>query len=290
MLQIKLVLMAFIWATSYPLGRWLGVYEAPEAIVVSRVFIAFLFLCLVARVRNEPSIPFKMPVWIQLFVLGFFGFCIHNYLMFAALEHTEAGKGAIINGAIPAIVMILNYLFYRQKITLLSLLGVILSVSGVVLVVTEGKIYNLLNLNINKGEFMFLIAIMGWSLYSVIARPLLETYRAIWVTAYSCLAGGILMLPLLGLNLGPTLELLSDPFVVLILLIQGVLTMGLGFLWYYEGIKSMGPVSASMYLNLIPIFGVFLALITIGEVPSLPVVVGGVAVIFGVLMTNFKNL
>ena len=137
---------------------------------------------------------------------------------------------------------------------------------------------------------MFLIAIVGWSLYSVIARPLLETYRAIWVTAYSCLAGGILMLPLLGLNLGPTLELLSDPFVVLILLIQGVLTMGLGFLWYYEGIKSMGPVSASMYLNLIPIFGVFLALITIGEVPSLPVVVGGAAVIFGVLMTNFKNL
>ena len=142
--------MAFIWATSYPLGRWLGVYEAPEAIVVSRVFIAFLFLCLVARVRNEPSIPFMMPVWIQLFVLGFFGFCIHNYLMFAALEHTEAGKGAIINGAIPAIVMILNYLFYQQKITLLSLIGVILSFSGVVLVVTEGKIYNLLNFHINK--------------------------------------------------------------------------------------------------------------------------------------------
>ena len=98
------------------------------------------------------------------------------------------------------------------------------------------------------------------------------------------------MLPLLGLNLGPTLDLLLDPFVVLILLIQGVLTMGLGFLWYYEGIKSMGPVNASMYLNLIPIFGVFLALITIGEVPSLSVVVGGMAVVFGVLMTNFKKL
>ncbi len=290
MLQIKLVFMAFIWATSYPLGRWLGVYEAPEAIVVSRVFIAFLFLSLVARIRDEPSIPFKQPVWIQLFGLGFFGFCIHNYLMFAALEQTEAGKGAIINGAIPAIVMILNFLFYRQKITPLGFLGVALSFIGVILVVTGGKLHNLLNLNINTGEFMFLIAIVGWSLYSIVARPLLETYRPIWVTAYSCLTGGILMLPLLGLNLGPTLELLSDPFVVLILLTQGVLTMGLGFLWYYEGIKSIGPVNASMYLNLIPIFGVFLAMITIGETPTLPVLLGGGAVIFGVLMTNFKRL
>ena len=98
------------------------------------------------------------------------------------------------------------------------------------------------------------------------------------------------MLPLLGLNLGSALNLLSEPFVVLILLVQGVLTMGLGFLWYYEGIKSIGPVNASMYLNLIPIFGVFLALITIGEVPTLPVLLGGVAVIFGVLMTNLKRL
>tara|TARA_Y100001934_G_C12050025_1_gene630304 strand:- start:40 stop:672 length:633 start_codon:yes stop_codon:yes gene_type:complete len=210
--------------------------------------------------------------------------------MFAALEHTEAGKGAIINGAIPAIVMILNFLFYRQKITLWGFLGVALSFTGVVLVVTGGKLYNLLNLNINRGEFMFLIAIVGWSLYSIVARPLLETYRPIWVTAYSCLTGGILMLPLLGLNLGSTLELLSDPFVVLILLTQGVLTMGLGFLWYYEGIKSIGPVNASMYLNLIPIFGVFLAMITIGEVPTLPVLLGGGAVILGVLMTNFKKL
>ena len=290
MLQIKLALMAFIWATSYPLGRWLGVYQAPEAIVVSRVFIAFLFLCLVARLGKEPSIPFKQPVWIQLFVLGLFGFCIHNYLMFTALEHTEAGKGAIINGAIPAMVMILNFLFYRQKINLLGFLGVILSFAGVVLVVTGGELHNLLNLNINKGEVMFLIAIVGWSLYSIVARPLLEIYQPIWVTAYSCLAGGILMLPLLGLNLGSALNLLSEPFVVLILLVQGVLTMGLGFLWYYEGIKSIGPVNASMYLNLIPIFGVFLALITIGEVPTLPVLLGGVAVIFGVLMTNLKRL
>ena len=122
--------------------------------------------------------------------------------MFAALEQTEAGKGAIINGAIPAIVMILNFLFYRQKISLLGFLGVALSFIGVMLVVTGGKLHNILNLNINRGEFMFLIAIVGWSLYSIVARPLLETYRPIWVTAYSCLTGGILMLPS-GLNLGP---------------------------------------------------------------------------------------
>ena len=290
MLQLKLIIMAFIWATSYPLGKWLGVYEAPEAIVVSRVFLAFLFLFFVARIRQEPPVSIKASAWLQLFVLGFFGFCVHNYMMFAALEHTEAGKGAIINGAIPAIVMILDFLFYRRKISMLGFSGVALSFFGVMLVVTEGNPDNIMKINIKKGELMFLIAIVGWSLYSIIARPLLETYPPIWVTAFSCLAGGILMLPLLGFNLGAALRLFSEPFIVLILLVQGILTMGLGFLWYYEGIKSLGPVNASMYLNLVPVFGVLLALITIGEVPTLPVLMGGGAVVFGVLMTNWKKL
>ena len=290
MLHIKLVIMSFIWATSYPLGRWLAEYDAPEAIVVSRVFIAFLFLCLMANIRNESSMTLNLPLVFQFFILGFFGFCIHNYLMFEALEHTQAGKGAIINGAIPAIVMLLDFLIFRRRIGALSFLGVGLSFFGVLVVVSEGRFGNLLHFDVGRGEVLFLVAIVGWSLYSIVARPLLELYRPIWVTAYPCLCGAILMLPFLFTNLEAAIAILSNPFVVLVLLVQGILTMGLGFLWYYEGIKYLGPVNTSIYLNLVPVFGVTLAFLTIDEIPSLSVFMGGGAVVVGVWLTTRNRL
>ncbi|MEC9248995.1 MAG: DMT family transporter [Pseudomonadota bacterium] len=288
MLHIKLIIMSLIWATSYPLGRWLAAYGAPEAIVVSRVFIAFLFLCLMAKVRNESPMSLSIPLVLQFFVLGFFGFCVHNYLMFEALEHTQAGKGAIINGAIPAIVMLLDFLVFRRRIGMLSFLGVGLSFFGVLVVVSDGRFVNLLYFGLGRGEILFLVAILGWSLYSIIARPLLELYRPIWVTAYPCLCGAILMLPFLFANLEAAIAILSEPFVVFILLVQGILTMGLGFLWYYEGIKYLGPVNTSVYLNLVPVFGVTLAFFAVDEIPSFSVFVGGGAVVAGVWLTTRK--
>ena len=289
MLHTKLIVMSFIWASSYPLGRWLGIYGAAETIVVSRVFIAFLFLLFVAKIRKEVAIPLNFTVCLQFLLLGFFGFCVHNFLMFEALEHTEAGKGAIINGAIPAIVMTLDFLIFRRRISQLSLLGVIMSFMGVLLVISDGQLSNLIYFQIGRGEVLFLIAILGWSLYSIIARPLLDLYAPIWVTTYSCVCGVILMSPLLASNFDTAFEMLQDPIIVLVLLAQGILTMGLGFLWYYEGIKALGPVNASMYLNLVPVFGVILAFVSLGEIPSLVVVFGGIAVISGVWLAGRKN-
>ena len=80
--------------------------------------------------------------------------------------------------------------------------------------------------------------------------------------------------------------LLSKPLIVLVLLVQGVLTMGLGFLWYYEGVHALGPMNAAVYINLVPVFGVALAALTIGEQPDLPLLVGGACVVGGLFVVN----
>ena len=87
--------------------------------------------------------------------------------------------------------------------------------------------------------------------------------------------------------------MLSEPIVVIVLIAQGVLTMGLGFLWYYEGIKELGTAPASMYLNLVPIFGTFLSYLLIKEQLSGVVLFGGILTIIGVIWVNLyrsKNI
>ena len=278
--------MGLMWATSYPLGRYLADYEAPQVIVVVRAFIAFLFLLTIAISRNQARIELTPRVFSQLIVLGISGLCLHNFLMFEALEHSQANTGAVINGAIPIVVMILDYLIFRRTIGHWSIVGVAISFIGAAVVVSHGDLGSIASGRIGYGEFLFLIAISGWAVYTIAARPLLEHYPASTITAYACLAGTVLMVPWMLANLEATLVLLSDPMIVLLLAVQGLLTIGIGFLWYYEGVQQLGPMNASVYINLVPIFGVILAATMIGEVPDAPLLIGGSLVVGGLLLVN----
>lgn len=284
--HLKLIAMGLLWATSYPLGRYLATYEAPQALVVIRTLIAFAFLMVVARRRREPRIALTPRLVGQFLVLGFCGFCLHNFLMFEALEHTQANTGAVINGAIPVVVMALDFLVFRRTIARWSVVGVALSFIGAAIVVSHGDLASLLGGRIAYGEFLFLVAITGWACYTIVARPLLERHASLAVTAYACLAGGVLMLPAMIWNLDATMIMLSDPRILALLAVQGVLTIGLGFLWYCEGVQALGPMNASVYINLVPIFGIVLSALTINEMPSGALLLGATLVVGGLLLVN----
>ena len=132
--------MALFWATSYPIGVWLANYKAPEAIVVVRVFTAFIFLLIIAKVYRIRILKFNEKIFYQLIALGFFGFVVHNYLMFIGLQFTTAIKGALINGAIPIVIMGLDFLLFRIVIKPAMLVGAIISFIGVLLIITDGQL------------------------------------------------------------------------------------------------------------------------------------------------------
>ena len=285
-IHLKLTTMGLLWASSYPLGRYLSVYEVPQAITACRAIIAFIFLATIAHYKGQLAIKINREVFWHFILLGVCGFCIHNFFMFKALEYTEAGTGAVINGVIPALVVLADYLVFRRTVSRISLYGITLSLLGTGLVVTHGDFMGFLENGMGVGEGLFLVAITGWTAYTVLSRPLLANYPAITVTAYTCLSGGMLMLPFVFFDLPATKALLADPKIPIILLSQGVLTMGLGFLWYYEGIKILGTAKASMYLNLVPVLGVALAAVTLGERPDVSLLLGGALVVGGLLLAN----
>ena len=282
--------MALFWATSYPIGVWLANYKAPEAIVVVRVFTAFIFLLIIAKVYRIRILKFNEKIFYQLIALGFFGFVVHNYLMFIGLQFTTAIKGALINGAIPIVIMGLDFLLFRIVIKPAMLVGAIISFIGVLLIITDGQLGEAMKSGIGFGEALFLVAIVGWGFYSIIAKPLLDKNSAIWITAFPCLFGGILLMPLLMQNLDNSMIMLTNKHVVLVLVAQGLLAMGLGFLWYYEGIRELGTASASMYLNLVPVFGAVLSYILVNEQLSRTIIFGGILTILGVISVNWCRI
>jgi drug/metabolite transporter (DMT)-like permease len=248
--------------------------------------VAFAFLVMVACSRSEARIKFSPGLISQLIVLGICSLCLHNFLLFEALQHTQAQTGAVINGAIPAVVVLFDYLIFRRSLRSWSVVGVGVSFVGTSVVITHGELANPLTATLGYGESLFIVGVFAWAVYTILARPLLERYPASIMTAYSCLAGGVLMLPWVFGNLDLSRVLLSDPRVVGLLALQGFLSIGVGFLWYYEGVQQLGALKAAVYINLVPVFGVSLSILTIGEIPDLPVIIGGSLVIGGLLLVN----
>ena len=97
-------------------------------------------------------------------------------------------------------------------------------------------------------------------------------------------------MPLLMQNVENSVIMLANQNVVLVLVAQGMLAMGLGFLWYYEGIKELGTASASMYLNLVPVFGAGLSCILVNEQLSETIIFGGALTILGVIWVNWCRI
>ena len=285
--HLKLLATVFLWASSYPLGRILASYEVPSVVVVTRLLVAFVFLICLARWRGELKWPVTVKQLALFFLLGFAGFCTHNYLMFKALEHTQASTGAVINGAIPIIVVLLDYLVFRRTVSGLAIIGILVGIAGTAIVVTHGDIVGAFSQGLGLGELLFLVAITGWAVYSIAVRPLFESLSPIMITAYTCLTGAILLAPAALHTLPQAVPLFYDWQVFGLALGQAIFVIGLGFLWFYEGVKSIGPARASVYINLVPVFAIILSAITIGEKPHVSLYIGAALILSGLFIVNY---
>ena len=136
--------MAVFWASSYPLGRHLAQFEVPAVVAGLRLLFATSFLLLFAGARGQLRITLSARQVAQFALLGFAGFCVHGLLLMYALQFTHANTGAVINGAIPVVVVVLDFVLFRRRIAARGLIGVALAFLGTAVVVTHGALGSVL--------------------------------------------------------------------------------------------------------------------------------------------------
>ncbi len=279
LIHTKLALMALFWASSYPLGRYLAHFEAPSVVVFIRLFAGFVALAAIAHHRGQLTLKLSPQNILRLLFLSLSGFCFHNYLIFKALEHAQANTGAVINGAIPIVVAVLDFLLFGRRLSRLAIFGVVLAFVGAATVVSHGNYHDLIGGRIGYGEFLFLVAVLGWSAFTIGSRELFGSISPLTVTTYAAFIALVLLFPAVLLNAETAIDIVSDTKIMLMIGVQGVLSVSFGFVWFNEGVKRIGVANASVYLNLVPVFGVVLSAITLSEIPDMPLLVGGAMVI-----------
>ncbi len=258
-------------------------------IATGRFVVAAVILIIVAY-RVEGGLPkLTRSQFFSTLALGLTGISIYNVFFLAALERMPAGKTALLVAMSPILTGISVTIILKERLGWHRWAGLIFAFVGVVTIVTKGDVLHATQSIISAfgwGEFFMMTAIVSWVAYTLISRFALKGLSPIAATTYATLFGTVFLLIGAAFELPQlTTEMLTWKNAGAIFYL-GSFGSALAFIWYSEGVKTIGPARTVAFTNLVPVFGVLLGFLILSE-PILPsMVIGGGIVIAGVTLTN----
>ncbi|MFP4072376.1 MAG: DMT family transporter, partial [Desulfovibrionales bacterium] len=289
-IYLQLTLATVFWGGTFVAGRLLSMELDPFSAAFLRFLLASLVLSMVTlRIeRRIPCIPKEQ--WFWIFLLGMTGVFAYNVFFFLGLQSIQAGRAALIIALNPISIALFSSLFFRERLTALKGIGILFCLTGAGVVIARGNPLNLLHGEIGQGELALLGCVISWTAYSLIGKRVMASLTPLTAVTGSCIVGtAALLIPALTQGLVSDLAGISLQGWVTISYL-GIFGTGLGFCWYYQGIKAIGPTRAGVFINLVPLVGVVLGGLILGETLTPALILGGLLVFTGLFLTNYQAI
>jgi drug/metabolite transporter (DMT)-like permease len=280
---LLLSLTSLMFAGHSLVGR-LAIGEiSPMTLTCARWALALIPLSLAARTNFARDWAALRPRWLFVVAMGALGFTAFNALFYSAAHRTSALNLSILQGAIPAFVLIGARLIFGVRVTGWQAFGTFITMVGVVAIAAQGDFARLLALALNGGDLMMLVACVFYAGYTVGLRDRPEISALGFLAAMAAVAF-LTSLPLMALEIfgggfiWPTARGLG------VLLYAALLPSLLAQILYMRGVELIGPGRAGVFVNLVPVFGALLAVALLGETfepyhgVALVLVVAGIAI------------
>ena len=282
---IKLLLMAIFWGGTFVAGRSLAQTVGPFAAAFFRFAVASAFLViLLKKAEGRLSWPAKNQI-VPVILLGLTGALLYNYFFLKGLKLIEAGRASVIIANNPIFIALFSAYFFKERLNPVKIIGIIISVMGAVIVISRGRILEVFQGGIGLGEIYIFGCVASWVSFSLIGKAVMGDLSPLRSVTYSSVAGTLLLAVPALMESG--FSFLSFSLMNWILIFYlGFFGTVLGFLWYYEGIQKIGPTRAGLFINFVPISGILLAYVFLGEQITPSLLIGTVMVSLGIYLTN----
>jgi drug/metabolite transporter (DMT)-like permease len=283
---VRLVAVPAIWGGTFVAGKLVVAVLSPMMGSFARYVIACVAL-LVAAFALEGGLPkLSRRQWIGTFVLGLLGVFAYNLFFMASLEHLPGSRAALIIALNPVITIAISALVLKEHLSARRWLGVAVALFGVWIVVTRGDFASIASAGIGAGELFMFAAVTSWALYTIIGRRVLAGLTPLAATNYAALWGTLLLACVAAPEFPELTMSQFDWRMISALLYLGVCGTALAFVWYYTSVKKFGPAVTSVFNNLVPVFGVAISVLVLGEHLLVSMLIGGAIAIVGVMMVS----
>lgn len=288
---LLLILSALFWGGNIIAGKYAIGELGPYGLSAMRWIMAFLIIVPFAwrSVRSEWAEIRRGMFWLAFY--GIVGFVSFNALLYGATTFTAAVNIAMIQAAIPVLVMIGNFLIFRERASALHIIGVTLTIYGVVHVASHGIPFRILGLDVNIGDAMMVFASLLYALHSLALRykPKIGWLSFITVTSFFAALAAIVYQTVF--DTGP-IGLASEVAAMswrgwAVVFYVAILPSIVAQMTYARGVELVGPNRASLFINLIPVFGAVLAVVMLGERMEMFHLVAAIFIVAGIALAEY---
>lgn len=285
---ILLTLTTIIWGIQPLCAKLLVAEWSPVALTYIRYFFisAILFSMLYWR-RDKGLFPPK-DCWVLLIGMGMSGIAGNSIAQFTGLKYSTITNCTLISATSPAVTAFLSALFIRERLVFLSWLGILVSFSGIILIVSHGMCSTIMTIDFNRGDLLFFVCQIFWSMYSLLGLKAMKKLSAIAATAWAGLFGAIFTL-FFGLFSGQAalteLTVLSWWAFFYMVFLGGVMAM----IFWNIGVKNAGPSLTAIFQNITPVVGMLGGWFFFAEVIGWTEILGALIILSGVYLTTHQN-
>ena len=282
-----LTLAALFWSGNFIVGKAASTYEIPPfSLNFYRWFFAFLILFpfTYKEVINKKDYVFEN---LGLFIiLGITSITIFNSIVYYSLYHTQVISGILMISTIPVWILFFASILKIEKTSMFQIFGVILSLTGVLFIVTKADIQLIKELEFNKGDLSMVIGMLSWAIYSALLRKKTHPISQLALLEIIIICGFIFLVPIyfIEMSFGNKI-VLGLPFILTlgyVVLFPGIFA----FLFWIKGIDIIGANRSGVFLHLMTIFGALMAILILGEKFMFYHFLGAIFIIAGITLSN----
>jgi drug/metabolite transporter (DMT)-like permease len=284
--DVLLLCMALIWGVNFIVVKYATGLFAPLAFNSTRIIVALVVLWPIFLLRRL-ALPARRDVWGML-LLGMLGNGLYQILWVEGMARTRASDAALLVAASPAVIEILGWIRGHERLATRGIAGIGVSLFGIALVVS-GASNSAAGSSTFAGNGLILASVLCWAFYSVGLKPYTERVDGLTLSAVTMTGGVIPML----IVAAPSLRATNWGAVSMggwaAVAYSGLLALVVAYLFWYRGVRVLGPTRASMYSNTQPLFAIAAAWAFLGEQPRLLQLAGALCIIGGLLLTRLPG-
>lgn len=278
-----------MWAGNWVAGRALRDAYDPLTLNFGRWLVAAAVLAPFAL----PALAGLWPVVRRrlglLLLLAFTGVALFQGLVYLGLRTTTAVNGLLINSSLPLFMILCSWAIEGERTSARQVAGMLVSLAGILVIVSHGQLANLLALQVRPGDAWILLAMPVWGIYSVLLKRRPPELGGVAFLFVLTILGLLMLAPLIALE-----ALRAPPHAPTLPQAAGVLYMGIAasvvaFICWNKGVAVVGANMAGFTLHLLPAFGTVLAILFLGESFGLHHAAGIATILAGVILATARK-
>jgi len=287
---LMLILCAFFWSGNFIVGKFATLYEvAPLTLNFFRWLIVWIILIPFTFRDILKNIKVIKKNFYPILLMSITSISIFNSVVYYSLNFTQVLNGALMISIIPVLIVFISFIFKTEKINFSQIFGLLLSITGVLTIITRLDFAKLINLDLNKGDLWLLVAMLSWAIYStmLITHKTGLKYLSFMTAIVSI--GLIFLFPqfLFELSNHQVIKF-NIPFILITSYVVFFAGLGSYILWN-KAVVIVGPNKAGIFLHLMPVFSSFMAIFLLNEKLMNFHIIGAIIIIIGIYLSSKKS-